>query len=219
MSRTENLFLDSFWKNNFMLVQILVLCPILALISSAASAFGVGLVTTFVLTLTNLVIATCHRYIPFEIRIPIYIMIISCIVSCVQMFINAYAYNLYQLLEIFSPLIITNCTIIVGRTEIVASKYGILLFVLDGFAIGISATCFMFILGAIRELIGNGTIFNEADKLLGSWAKIFRIEIVHFKSPMLLALLPPGGFIGLGVLLTLKYFINYKINLKIKQES
>ena len=123
------------------------------------------------------------------------------------MLINAYAFGLYQSLGIFIPLIVTNC-IVVGRAEAFAAKKGPALSALDGFAIGMGATCTMFVLGSIRELLGNGTLFDGADGLLGSWAKALRIEVFHTDTPFLLAMLPPGAFIGLGMLLAIKYLID-----------
>ena len=108
------------------------------------------------------------------------------------------------------PQIVTDC-IVVGRAKAVASRGSIPLSALDGFAVGMGATCAMVTLGSIRELIGSGTLFNGADQLLGPWAKALRIEVFHFDSPMLLAMLPPGAFIGLGMLLAAKYLIDQKM--------
>lgn len=210
MSEAKNLLVGGLWKNNSALVQLLGLCPLLAVTSTATNALGLGLATTLVLTITNSAISASRRWVPSEIRIPIYVMIIASVVSCVQMLINAYAYGLYQSLGIFIPLIVTNC-IVVGRAETVASKSSIPLAALDGFAIGMGATCAMVVLGSMREIIGNGTLFNGADQLLGPWAKSLRIEVVHFDSPMLLAMLPPGAFIGLGMMLAAKYVIDQKM--------
>ncbi|MBK4726785.1 electron transport complex subunit E [Erwinia sp. MYb375] len=210
MSEAKTLLVGGLWKNNSALVQLLGLCPLLAVTSTATNALGLGLATTLVLTCTNSGISLSRRWVPSEIRIPIYVMIIAAVVSCVQMLINAYAYGLYQSLGIFIPLIVTNC-IVVGRAEAVASKSSIPLSALDGMAIGLGATSVMVVLGSIREVIGNGTIFNGADQLLGPWAKVMRIEVVHFDSPMLLAMLPPGAFIGLGMLLAAKYLIDNKM--------
>lgn len=210
MSEAKSLLVGGLWKNNSALVQLLGLCPLLAVTSTATNALGLGLATTLVLTCTNSAISASRRWVPSDIRIPIYVMIIAAVVSCVQMLINAYAYGLYQSLGIFIPLIVTNC-IVVGRAEAVASKSSVPLAALDGMAIGLGATSVMVVLGAIREIIGNGTLFNGADQLLGPWAKAMRIEVVHFDSPMLLAMLPPGAFIGLGMLLAAKYVIDNKM--------
>jgi electron transport complex protein RnfE len=123
------------------------------------------------------------------------------------MLINAYAFGLYQSLGIFIPLIVTNC-IVVGRAEAFAVKNSPAMSALDGFAIGMGATGAMFVLGSLREILGNGTLFDGADALLGGWAKALRIEVFHTDTPFLLAMLPPGAFIGLGMMLAIKYLID-----------
>lgn len=210
MSEAKTLLINGLWKNNSSLVQLLGLCPLLAVTSTATNALGLGLATTLVLTCTNCAISASRRWAKPEIRIPIYVMIIAAVVSCVEMLIHAYTPGLYHSLGIFIPLIVTNC-IVVGRAEAVASKSPVPLSALDGFAIGMGATCAMFVLGSVREVIGNGTLFNGADQLLGSWATILRIEIIHFNSPMLLAMLPPGAFIGLGMMLAAKHIIDNRM--------
>ncbi|ALX94994.1 MULTISPECIES: electron transport complex subunit E [Serratia] len=210
MSEAKELIVQGLWKNNSALVQLLGLCPLLAVTSTATNALGLGLATTLVLTITNGSISALRRWIPSEVRIPIYVMIIAAAVSIVQMLINAYAFGLYQSLGIFIPLIVTNC-IVVGRAEAVAARKPVGLALIDGMAIGLGATSAMFVLGSLRELIGNGTLFDGADLLLGSWAKVLRIEIVHFDTPFLLAMLPPGAFIGLGLMLATKYLIDEKM--------
>ncbi|HHQ6552537.1 TPA: electron transport complex subunit E [Serratia fonticola] len=210
MSEAKELIVQGLWKNNSALVQLLGLCPLLAVTSTATNALGLGLATTLVLTITNGSISAMRRWIPSEVRIPIYVMIIAAAVSIVQMLINAYAFGLYQSLGIFIPLIVTNC-IVVGRAEAVAARKPVGLALIDGMAIGLGATSAMFVLGSLRELIGNGTLFDGADLLLGGWAKVLRIEIVHFDTPFLLAMLPPGAFIGLGLMLATKYLIDEKM--------
>lgn len=212
MSEIKDIVVQGLWKNNSALVQLLGLCPLLAVTSTATNALGLGLATTLVLTLTNLTVSALRRWTPAEIRIPIYVMIIASVVSAVQMLINAYAYafGLYQSLGIFIPLIVTNC-IVVGRAEAFAAKKGPWLSALDGFSIGMGATGAMFVLGSLREILGNGTLFDGADSLLGGWAKVLRVEIFHTDSPFLLAMLPPGAFIGLGLMLAVKYLIDEKM--------
>lgn len=209
MSEAKELIVQGLWKNNSALVQLLGLCPLLAVTSTATNALGLGLATTLVLTLTNASISAVRRWVPNEVRIPIYVMIIAAVVSIVQMLINAYAFGLYQSLGIFIPLIVTNC-IVVGRAEAFAARNGPILSALDGFAIGLGATCTMFVLGSLREILGNGTLFDGADSLLGQWAKALRVEVFHTDTPFLLAMLPPGAFIGLGMLLAIKYLIDEK---------
>ncbi|MBK4716787.1 MULTISPECIES: electron transport complex subunit E [Tenebrionibacter/Tenebrionicola group] len=206
----RQIFIDGLWKNNSALVQLLGMCPLLAVTSTATNALGLGLATTLVLTLTNLSVSAFRRWMPPAVRIPIYVMIIAAVVSVVQMLINAYAFGLYQSLGIFIPLIVTNC-IVVGRAEAFAAKNGMLHSALDGLAIGLGATCAMFVLGSLREILGNGTLFDGADLLLGEWAGVLRVEVFHTDTPFLLAMLPPGAFIGLGMLLAIKYLIDEKM--------
>lgn len=210
MSEARNLLAQGLWKNNSALVQLLGLCPLLAVSSTATNALGLGLATTLVLVCTNTAVSALRRWVPNEIRIPIYVMIIASVVSTVQMLINAYAFGLYQSLGIFIPLIVTNC-IVIGRAEAYAAKNPVGLSALDGLAMGLGATCALFVLGSLREILGNGTLFDGADMLLGSWAKVLRIEVMHLDSPFLLAMLPPGAFIGLGLLLAGKYVIDEKM--------
>ena len=196
MSEAKTLLANGLWKNNSALVQLLGLCPLLAVSSTATNALGLGLATTLVLVFTNSAVSALRRWVPHEIRIPIYVMIIASVVSTVQMLINAYAFGLYQSLGIFIPLIVTNC-IVIGRAEAYAAKNPVGLSAIDGLAMGLGATCALFVLGSLREICGNGTLFDGADLLLGSWAKSLRIEIFHTDTPFLLAMLPPGAFLGL----------------------
>lgn len=207
MREAKDVIIQGLWKNNSSLVQLLGLCPLLAVTSTATNALGLGLATTLVLTLTNSVISALRRRVPTEVRIPVYVMIIAAVVSGVQMLMNAWAFGLYQSLGIFIPLIVTNC-IVIGRAEAFAAKKSVPLSALDGFSIGMGATSAMFVLGSLREVLGNGTLFDGADSLLGDWAKALRIEVFHTDTPFLLAMLPPGAFIGLGMLLAIKYLID-----------
>ncbi|MCI4184325.1 electron transport complex subunit E, partial [Dickeya dianthicola] len=185
MNQTNELALQGLWKNNSALVQLLGLCPLLAVSSTATNALGLGLATTLVLICTNIAVSALRRWVPDEIRIPIYVLLIASVVTIVQMLINAYAYGLYQSLGIFIPLIVTNC-IVIGRAEAFASKNTVMLSALDGLFMGLGATSALFVLGAIREILGNGTLFDGADLLLGSWARVLRVEVVHMDSPFLL---------------------------------
>ncbi|MCK9788825.1 electron transport complex subunit E [Providencia sp. CIM-Carb-044] len=215
---SKDLLMQGLWKNNSALVQLLGLCPLLAVSSTATNALGLGLATTLVLVCTNVAVSALRRWVPSEIRIPIYVMIIASVVSAVQMLINAYAFGLYESLGIFIPLIVTNC-IVIGRAEAYASRNPVGLSTLDGFAMGLCATATLLVLGAIREVLGNGTLFDGADLLLGSWATSLRIEVLHLDSPFLLAMLPPGAFIGLALLLAAKYLIDEKMKKRAARQS
>ncbi|MCT8545679.1 electron transport complex subunit E [Glaesserella parasuis] len=205
----KNLFTQGVWSNNSTLVQLLGLCPLLAVSNNVTNALGLGLATLLVLTITNTIISLFRKVIPHDIRIPIYVMIIATAVTTIQLLMNAFAFPVYQSLGIFVPLIVTNC-IVIGRAEAFASKNSIAHSAFDGFAMGLGMTLSLVVLGAIREIIGNGTLFDGLDLLLGSWAKALRMDLLHLDSGLLLAILPPGAFIGLGLILAVKNIIDHK---------
>lgn len=192
MSQNKELMKNGLWANNPALVQLLGLCPLLAVSATVTNALGLGLATLLVLVGSNVTVSLVREWVPKDVRIPIFVMIIASLVTCVQLLMNAYAFGLYQSLGIFIPLIVTNC-IIIGRAEAFASKNTPLPSALDGFWMGLGMTCALVVLGSIREILGNGTLFDGADRLLGDWAAGLRIEIFHFDSPFLLAMLPPGA--------------------------
>ncbi len=202
-SMWKEIFAQGIWKNNPAVVQLLGLCPLLAVSSTATNALGLGLATMLVLTCTNTVISLFRKYIPNEIRIPIYVMIIATTVTVVQLLMNAYTYTLYQSLGIFIPLIVTNC-IVIGRAEAFASKNSLLHSVWDGFSMGLGMALSLTVLGALREIIGQGTVFDGIENLFSEQAKFLTLHIYHTDSSFLLFILPPGAFIGLGLLLAIK---------------
>lgn len=210
MSENRTLMLNGMWNNNPALVQLLGLCPLLAVSSTVTNALGLGIATLLVLVGSNVTVSLVRDYVPKEVRIPVFVMIIASLVTCVQLLMNAYAYGLYLSLGIFIPLIVTNC-IIIGRAEAFASKNDVLPAALDGFWMGLGMTSVLVVLGSLREIIGNGTLFDGADLLLGEWAKVLRIEVFHFDSAFLLAMLPPGAFIGVGFLIAAKSVIDKQI--------
>lgn len=205
----RNLLAEGVWKNNGALVQLLGLCPLLAASNNVTNALGLGLATLLVLVCTNTMVSLFRKFTPTDIRIPIYVMVIATVVTAVQLLMNAFAYPVYQSLGIFIPLIVTNC-IVIGRAEAFASKNSVAHSAFDGFAMGLGMTLSLVTLGAMRELIGNGTLFDGLDLLLGDWAKSLRIDVLYLDSGLLLAILPPGAFIGLGVILAVKNLIDKK---------
>ncbi|CCN69883.1 electron transport complex RsxE subunit [Vibrio nigripulchritudo ATCC 27043] len=210
MTDHKTLIKNGIWDNNPALVQLLGLCPLLAVSSTVTNALGLGLATLLVQVGSNVAVSLVRDYVPKEVRIPIFVMIIASLVTCVQLLMNAYAYGLYLSLGIFIPLIVTNC-IIIGRAEAFASKNSLLPSALDGFWMGMGMMLVLVVLGAMREVIGNGTLFDGADVLLGSWATVLRIEVFKFDNSFLLALLPPGAFIGVGFLIAGKNLIDKHI--------
>ncbi|MGR5332494.1 electron transport complex subunit E [Photobacterium damselae] len=209
MSTNTELMKNGLWYNNPTVVQLLGLCPLLAVSATVTNALGLGLATTMVLVGSNLIVSLIRNVVPSEIRIPVFVMIIAALVTCVQLLMNAYTYGLYKSLGIFIALIVTNC-IIIGRAESFASKNKPLPAVLDGLWMGLGMTSALVILGAMRELLSKGTLFDGADRLLGSWASSLRIEVFHYDNGFLLAMLPPGAFFGVGLMIALKNVIDKK---------
>ncbi|OOF69251.1 electron transport complex subunit E [Rodentibacter caecimuris] len=199
----KKIFLQGVWTNNPAIVQLLGLCPLLAVSSTATNALGLGLATMLVLICTNTVISIFRKFIPYDIRIPIYVMIIATTVTIVQLLMNAYTYRLYQSLGIFIPLIVTNC-IVIGRAESFASKNTLFTSIWDGFSMGLGMALSLTLLGAIREILGQGTLFEGIENLFGEGATFLHFRLFQTESNFLLFILPPGAFIGLGLLLALK---------------
>lgn len=198
------------WKNNPGLVQLLGLCPLLAVTTTVTNALGLGIATLFVLICSNATVSLVRNWVPKEVRIPIFVLIIASFVTCVQLLMNAYTFVLYQALGIFLPLIVTNCAII-GRAEAYASKNPIKQASFDGLMMGLGFLMVLFVLGAVREALGQGTLFDGAHLLLGEWARVLRIELYKVDSQFLLAILPPGAFIAMGLLIAFKNAIDEKI--------
>ncbi len=206
----QSLTLEGLWKNNPALVQLLGLCPLLAVTATAINGLGLGVATIIVLIGSNVTVSLVRNWVPNEIRIPVFVMIIASFVTVVQLLMNAYTYDLYLTLGIFIPLIVTNCAII-GRAEAFASKNAPLPSAYDGFIMGIGFTAVLVILGGMRELLGSGTFLHGADRLFGAWAKSMELQVFSTDNPFLLAILPPGAFLGMGLIIALKNVIDAHI--------
>ncbi|MBL4942485.1 MAG: electron transport complex subunit E [Colwellia sp.] len=206
----KELAIQGLWKNNPGLVQLLGLCPLLAVTATVTNALGLGLATLLVLVCSNATVSAIRQWVPKEVRIPIFVLIIAAFVTCVQLLMNAYTYGIYQSLGIFLPLIVTNCAII-GRAEAYASKNPVAQASFDGLMMGLGFALVLFILGAIREVLGQGTLFDGAHLLFGDWASVLRIEVMQLDSQFLLAILPPGAFIVMGFIIALKNVIDAKL--------
>ena len=218
MTEYKELTWQGLWKNNAALVQLLGLCPLLAVTSSVVNGLGLGLATTLVLLGSNCTVSLVRQYVPNEIRIPIFVLVIATFVTIVQLLMNAFTYNLYQALGIFIPLIVTNCAII-GRAEAYASKNPLKQSAYDGFIMGVGFLIVLVVLGAMRELLGNGTLFDGMHLLLGDWAISLKIVVFDTESPFLLAILPPGAFLGMGLLIALKNLLNERIEKMVEGEK
>ncbi|WP_345843439.1 electron transport complex subunit E [Shewanella algae] len=210
MSLYRDIAWQGLWKNNPGLVQMLGLCPLLAVTSTFTNALGLGLATALVLIGSNTTVSLVRNFVPKEIRIPVFVMIIAALVTAVQLLVNAYAYGLYVSLGIFLPLIVTNC-VIIGRAEAFASRNSPMSAAFDGLMMGIGFTLVLMVLGGGREILGQGTLFDGAEQLLGPWAASLLIEVWQVDTPFLLAMLPPGAFLGMGLLIALKNVIDKKL--------
>ncbi len=180
-------FRKGLWRENAVFRLLLGLCPALAVTTSAENGLGMGLATTFVLVCSNIVVSSLRKIIPPKVRIPSFIVVIASFVTVVQLCMEAYFYDLYKALGIFIPLIVVNC-LILGRAEAFASKNRLVPAVVDGVGMGLGFTLALFVLGAVRELFGSGS-------LLG-----FSVFGAGYQ-PLLLMILPPGAFIAMGLLL------------------
>jgi len=189
--------------NNAALVQLLGLCPLLAVSNSVINALGLAIATLFTLTLTNALISLIKPIISKEIRISLFVLIIASVVTALEMFMNAYFHELYIILGIFIPLIVTNC-IIMARAESFASKNGVWLSIKDGFYTGLGFALVLTVIGAIREIIGNGSLFNQAHLLFGEFGHVLYWQIFADYQGFLIAILPPGAFFVLAVLIAVK---------------
>jgi electron transport complex protein RnfE len=209
----KELTLQGLWKNNPGIVQLLGLCPLLAVTNTLTNALGLGLATLFVVISSNVLISLIRHHVPKAIRIPVFVMIIASLVSCIQLLMNAYTYQLYLSLGIFIPLIVTNCMII-GRAEAFASKNSVAHSAFDGLMMGLGFTAVLMLLGASREILAQGTLFDGIEALLGDWAGFMTVTLYHTETSFLLAALPPGAFILMGMIIALKNIIDNKITNK-----
>ncbi|MET0026946.1 MAG: electron transport complex subunit E [Candidatus Thiodiazotropha sp.] len=200
---------DGLWHNNQALVALLGLCPLLAVSNTAINGLGLGLATTLVLVASNGTVSLIRNLVRPEVRLPVFVLVIASFVTAIELGMNAYFHELYKILGIFIPLIVTNCTII-GRAEAFASKNNFSRSLLDGLSIGIGFTLVLMTLGGMRELVGQGTLFDQAQLMFGDAAQSLTLKIENFPG-MLVAILPPGAFIGLGLMITAKNLIDKRL--------
>ncbi|RJQ46891.1 MAG: electron transport complex subunit E [Gammaproteobacteria bacterium] len=201
---------DGLWANNPAFVQILGLCPLLAVSNSVINALGLGLATLLTLTLSNTIVSLIRNLVTPEIRLPVFVLVIASVVTAIELAMNAYLHELHTILGIFIPLIVTNC-IIIARAEAFASKNTVARAATDGFMMGLGSALALVLLGALRESLGHGTLLANAHLVFGEAAKDWTITLVEHYHGFLLAILPPGAFIGLGLLIAVKNVVDSHI--------
>jgi electron transport complex protein RnfE len=206
----RDISLNGLWKNNPAIVQLLGLCPLLAVTGSVANAIGLGLATTLVLVCSNASVSLIRNVVSDAVRLPAFVMIIAAAVTCIELLMQAFTYELYQILGIFLPLITTNC-VILGRADGYASKHSLVPAVFDGLMMGTGFALILVLLGGLRELAGTGAILANMDLLFGPGAEDWTLVIFEEYQPFLLAILPPGAFLFTGLIIACKNLVDTEI--------
>ena len=207
MNSLQNIIRDGLWTNNVGLVQVLGICPLLAVTGTFINGLGLGLATLITLVASNVTVSMIRKLVRPEVRIPVFVLVIASIVTIIELSMSAWFYELYKVLGIFITLIVTNCSII-GRAEAFASKNTVGRSFVDGFSMGLGFLLVLVTLGTLREIIGHGTLFSQAHLMFGEAARSMTIHFVDSYQGFLLAVLPPGAFIGLGLLIAMKNVID-----------
>jgi electron transport complex protein RnfE len=200
---------NGLWSNNVALVQLLGLCPLLAVTSTVVNGVGLGIATLITLLLSNTIVSLIRGFVRNEVRLPVFVLIIASVVTIIELTMQAMFYDLYLVLGIFIPLIVTNCAII-GRAEGFASRNPVGPAALDGLMMGFGFLVVLALLGGMREIIGFGTLFANAELMFGEGAQSLKLEINPDYSGFLLAVLPPGAFFGLAILIAAKNWLDLR---------
>jgi electron transport complex protein RnfE len=200
LNEFRSLFHNGLIKQNTGLVQLLGLCPLLAISNNVVNALSLGIATMLVMAASSGAVSSVRHFVPNEIRIPVFVLIIAALVTVIDLSMNAFVHPLYLVLGIFIPLITTNC-IVLARADAFAAKNRPLHSVVDAIAMGLGLTLVLVVLGAIRELAGKGTLLSGIDLVFGAQAKQFVLHVLPGYQGFLLAILPPGAFIALGLLI------------------
>lgn len=208
MSQWQALTRDGLWSNNPALVQLLGLCPLLAVSTTVVNSLGLAIATLFVMVGASTAVSLVRHQVPNAVRLPAFVMIIAAFVTCAELLMAAYAYPLYQMLGIFIPLIVTNCAIL-GRADAFASRQPVGLAALDGLMMGVGFGSVLVLLGGLRELLGQGTLFSDMALLLGPIAANWQLTLVD-DYQFLFFVLPPGAFFVAGMLIALRNVIDQR---------
>jgi Na+-translocating ferredoxin:NAD+ oxidoreductase subunit E len=215
MNAYKEIIFNGTWKQNSILAQLLGLCPLLAISTTFVNAVSLGLATIIVMLLANLVISGLRSFIPYEIRIPTFVLVIASLVTVVDLAFNAFLHDLYLVLGIFIPLIVTNC-IVLARVEAFAAKNGLAASILDGAMMGVGFVWVIGLLGLIREFVGQGTLFSGIEMIFPS---LQAIQVLPETYPgFLIAILPPGAFLVLGFMIAGRNCLEARANARQRQQ-
>lgn len=204
--RYREIFRNGLWQENPGLVQLLGLCPLLAVSNTLINGLGLGIATIAVLCATNVLVSITRNWTHHDFRLPIFVLIIATFVTVVELLFKAFIFDLHLALGIFIPLIVTNC-VILGRAEAFASRQPVLAAMIDGLAHGTGFAFVLILLGGTREIIGYGSLFVNAEHLIGPAGAALKISFSAEPNGLLLAILPPGAFIGLAVMIAVRNFL------------
>ena len=206
---------DGLWDNNGVFSMLLGMCPTMAMTTSATNGFGMGLATAVVMAASGLLVAIFRNYITTEVRIPVYILIVAAMVTVVDLTMNAWMHELYKVLGLFIPLIVSNC-LPLARLEAFAAKQPPMPAFLDGLFMGLGFTIALTVIGAVREIIGSGTLFADASLLLGPSFKAIELHLLPAHMNVLMMILPPGGFIATGLMVVGKRVLDLRAGKEIQ---
>lgn len=199
--RLREIMVSGMWTNNVTFVQILGLCPLMAITTTATNGLGLGLMTAMVLACSNFIVSALRKVTPNQIRIPVYISIIAALVTILDLTMNAWMHDLHKVMGLFIPLIVANCALL-GRAEAFAAHNQVFPAAMDGLSTGLGFTLGLTSVGAVREILGSGTLFSGAALLLGPHFQFLELHLLPGYRGFLLMLLPPGGFVVMGLLLS-----------------
>ncbi len=200
---------DGLWEQNVVFAQMLALCPTMAVTTSGTNGLGMGLASTAVLVVSNILVSIIRKTVSDQVRIPVFVVLIATLVTIVDLAMNAWVHELYKVLGLFIALIVVNCAIL-GRAEAYAVKNGVLASAVDGLAMGIGFTGALTLIGLVREFLGSGTLFAQASQLLGPAFAFLEVQVPGYGGALLM-ILPPGGFAVLGFMLAGKRIIDQKL--------
>lgn len=214
-SEYKTIVKDGLWDNNGVFSMLLGMCPTMAMTTSATNGFGMGLATAVVMAASGLLVAIFRNRISTEVRIPVYILIVAAMVTVVDLGMNAWMHELYKVLGLFIPLIVSNC-LPLARLEAFAAKQPAMPAFLDGLFMGLGFTIALTVIGAVREIIGSGTLFADASLLLGPSFKVIELHVLPSEMNVLMMILPPGGFIVTGLLVVAKRMLDLRAGKEIQ---